>query len=155
MKTNIKTQSKLPGAIKVQFDKAQAKVGEKLQANVIIDTQSTAIDAFDIKLKFNPSDWMINSNKFTIPGKNSFEIINNSIDSQTGVMTLTGLSSVNSNLSGQAIVGSFLLTAQKPGKLNIDVVFKGVGKTDDSNLSQTGNAEDILGKVINGTVTIE
>lgn len=83
----------------------------------------------------------------------------NNIDSQTGKITISGLSSVSSAFSGSGTLASIdftVLDTAPPGatQIKFDFDINDKTKTIDSNVVERGTVADILSQVNNGNYTI-
>lgn len=145
----------LPGRMGVKVD-SQAQVGETVTAEIWLDTQGETISGFDVILEFDPSAWQIVSPTVETADTQAFSTYPvNSIDSEAGKVRLSGLTDLNAGFTGDIVVGSFLLQPQKPGSLEITLVYAGPRQGKDSNLAEQGTGKDMLGGVESGTVEVQ
>ncbi|MBI2337636.1 hypothetical protein HYU95_00475 [Candidatus Daviesbacteria bacterium] len=124
--------------------------------NVNLDTGGSQTDGADAILIYDPSRFNVTSiAKGTIfpdyPG--------NTIDSQNGKVTVSGLASVSTPFSGKGLLATVNLTVQSnapPGATQIRFDFDSSNKanTRDSNVVERGTLVDVLNSAVDGNYTI-
>jgi len=145
-----------PGKITLRLDKAQAKVGETVKAEIIVNTDKKAINGTDIILNFDSESITVLDSQLTATDSADFSIFPvNEIDNKSGEIKYSALTAPDSAFMGETMLGSFLFQPKKAGKLDLNIVFSGRGETKDSNLAEQGTGEDILGSVENAALVVK
>lgn len=121
-----------------------------------VDTGGTATDGTDAIIFYDQTRF---SAKAIRNGTIYQDYPGNNIDSQTGKITISGLSSISSAFSGAgtlATVDFIVLDSAPPGATQVKFDFDPNDKTKtiDSNVVERGTVADILGQVNNGNYTI-
>lgn len=126
--------------------------------DVNLDTGGQATAGTDVILKFDPSQFNVNS--IDTAGKVYSDYPSHSSDNTNGTINISGLASVDTPFSGTGKFATVNFTVNPSASTGIVTQVKfdfdpnNRQKTTDSNVVQSGTVEDILGSVTDGVYTI-
>ncbi len=144
------------GKIFLSLDKSEAKVGETVKAEIMINTGDKTISGVDVVIKFDPASLTMLTSQVTASESAEFTTFPvNKVDSTAGEIKFSALTAPDGGFSGETSIGSFLLQPAKTGKLDLRIVFNGAGDTKDANLAERVSGEDILGEVKQTSLNIQ
>jgi len=149
-------QDQFAGQVRIDFSQDKTQVDQEVKAEIVIDTGGETINGFDIVAEFDTEEWSALTPEIDTSGSEAFVAYpRNEIVPQTGKIRFSGLTDLDSGFSGEMTIGSFLLRAKKPGKLEVKLVFNGKGVGDDTNLAKVSSGEDILVEVSHGMLEVK
>jgi len=130
------------------------------EVEIRIFTVNTDVDASDVIINYipNPTDAlsgdMITFSASTIQQGVAFtSYINNSINTSTRTLTITGYNTGSPLNTGSAsaytVIGSFSFTPIRTGTIDFEFDFQSPGLTTDSNIVENTTSNDILGEIRN------
>jgi hypothetical protein len=127
--------------------------GCAFSVDVLLDTQGANTDSTDVILLYEPQQITANS---VVNGKIFSDFPGNSIDNQTGKVSIYGLSAQNTSFNGIGKVATVNFTASSSATLaahpiNFDFDPANPLKTTDSNVIQKGTTTDTLKSVTNSS----
>lgn len=138
---------KTSGRISLSSDVQTVKVGETLRVSANIETGGHSIDGADLIVRYDPKIL-----EATPGGLIKGEILDEypllSLDAKSGVISISGISSLRKGYEGSGEFAAILFKAKAPGKTEIEVDFE-KGSTTDSNLVENSASKDILDSVDN------
>jgi hypothetical protein len=135
-------------------EKKQYQVGETMVAQVSLDSGGQPTNGTDVILKYDTTVFEATTGALKAgPIYDDFPVLD--FDKQTGMIRISGISSVNSKgFNGVGVLATLNLKVLKAGTGEINFEFK-EGSTTDSNVINLKTAEDILGKVNNLIINIK
>lgn len=148
------------GAVLLTAEKSQYKVGETATVSITVGTGGWTTDGADIIVKYDPAIFdatQSTSSQSFVKGKIYEEYPSINIDPQKGIIAASGISSLSKKpygFNGVGIFGTLNLVAKAVGKSTISVEYR-AGATDESNIMETSQAKDILGKVTNIELAVQ
>ncbi len=144
-------------SLSLQVSKAVAsgvKVGDNFTVGVILSTGGHRTVGTDVVLRYDPAYLEASTSVFT-KGIIYSDYPSVSVDNKAGVIRASGIvTSGNVNFGGEGPFGKLLFKAAKVGKTTISSDFT-KGLTTDSNVTEVGTLQDVLGKVNNLEINIQ
>ncbi len=116
-------------------------------AGVVIDSGGKSIDGIDVVVDFDPKKVQVVGSEVS-PSAMFERFPLNSVDNVKGQIRFSALTFSPKPEAG--IAATFRFKPLSPGTVSFNFEFS-LGKTTDSNMAEHGSAQDILGKVENGT----
>lgn len=144
---NKVTVAKTVGRISLFAPKRALKVGESVPVSVVVGTGGNTVDGADLIVRFDPKV-IEASQEGLIKGKIFDEYPLVSLDSNKGLISISGISSSKKGFTGTGQFASIVLRAKSAGKTAISIDFN-KGSTTDSNLVEAATSKDILEVVDN------
>lgn len=120
---------------------------------VTIDTSSYSVGGVDVVIHFDPSMLEATSGA-VIKGKIFDDYPLTAVDSKKGLVSISGVSSMNNSFSGIGLFATVNFKAKIKGTTSLTVDFT-KGSTMDSNLVDLNTSKDILDRVSNLDLTIQ
>lgn len=141
------------GKISLSTPKTSFRVGEVMQIVASIDSGGNTVDGVDLVIKYNPKVLEATPGGL-IKGKIFDEYPFLSVDSDKGLISISGISSLGNNFkgSGQFAVINFKAKALGTSSLVVDFT---KDSTADSNMVEAGTSKDILEVVNNLSLTVQ
>lgn len=136
-----KGQEDLRGELFLVPEEGNFRGGEVFKVGVWADTGGLETDAADVELFYDPETLLVLSLK---KGDIFDEYPELSFDDEKGTIVIRGVDLPGEAFVGNGMMGEITFKAKAVGKTGVEFNFE-VGETTDSNLVQTGTAEDILG----------
>ncbi len=149
-------QQKLDGQFTLAPAKQNVKVSSKFTLNILVDSNNHPVDGVDVSLKYDPKFLEVqasSSAKAIIPGTLLDSYPPQKIDKAKGEISFSAIGKPNKNKSLTGTLGQITFKALKTGNTQVGIDFTPYATTD-SNISESGTAVDILGKVVNSQITI-
>lgn len=142
------------GTIKLQSEQNTVSVNGEVSVSVIINTDQRAVEGVDLSLKYDPAflqPVIVNQVPF-VPGRLFPDVPFNGFDNKIGVASMSAISSLNQNFSGEGTLSLITFKAKKIGTTVIKIQAE-KDNTTDTNMVADGtemlrNTEDL-------TVTIK
>lgn len=153
-KTDIKPISQKTAA-KISLNTSQTvfKVKEVIPVSVMIDTGGRGVNGVDLIVQYDPK--MLEATPGgLIKGKIFDEYPLLSVDSNKGVISISGISNIRSNFTGKGQFALLNFKAKLPGKTPLVINFR-KGSTTASNLVEASTAKNILDEVNNLDLRIQ
>ena len=125
------------------------KAGDLVTFQINVNTNDRPVSAIDSIIVFDPAVLKVSS---VIPGTKMDSYPLKSVSDN--YINLSGLKSPGTTASGTFILGTFEVEFLTKGQTDLKFLFE-KGETIDSNIVDSINSEDILGKVTDLTLTIE
>lgn len=131
------------------------KAGDKFRASINIDSAGQT-DGVDVIIKYDPKMLTVipnslNSPVTTNPVYNNYPL--NKVDEKSGTIFLSGISTIGAVMP-RGILGTIDFQAKAAGRLTLSFDFQ-KGNTNDTNVTETTTAKDILDSVINLTIEVK
>lgn len=133
--------------------------GCEISIKVNLDTQGVQTDGTDVIVLYTPAQ-LTTSTSQIVNGTIYPEYPGNSVDSQGGKVSISGISSVSSPYSGSGTFATIkfnvasTLTEGAKVNLNFDFDPNDKTKTTDTNVVERGTIADVLSAVNNGSYTV-
>lgn len=123
-----------------------------------VDTAGAQTDGTDAILIYDPTRFSTDQSQIK-PGTIYTDYPGNSVNQQTGRVTVSGLASVSSPFTGTGTLATVTFTVLPTAPAGLSQVTfdfdpQNTSKTTDSNVVQHGTVSDILGQVVNGNYTV-
>lgn len=135
-------------------DKKVYKVGDKVAVNIRLSTSGHNISGTDLILRFDPKILQASSSAFA-KGSIFADYPQISVDSQIGVMTVSGVSGLNKKyFNGIGRFGTITFIAQASGQTSLSITFT-KDSTTDTNVFDASTNQDVLGRASDLTLTIQ
>lgn len=129
-------------------------VSEIVPVSVTIDTGGQTIDGADLIIQYDPKILEASSAGLTKGGIfEEYPIV--SVDTSKGLISISGISSLQNGFKGVGQFANINLRAKVTGRTSLTIDFKGKGATIDSNLVEANASKDILEKVDNLELTVQ
>lgn len=141
------------GKISLKAPKASFGAKEAVPVSVIINTGEHIINGADVIVRFDPKILEATSGGL-IKGTIFDEYPAMSVDNAKGLISVSGISSLQSGFKGQGQFALINLRVRALGKTTLTVEFT-KGSTADSNLVETSTSKDILEAVDNLEVEVK
>lgn len=142
-----------PTTISLVADKNQLKKGEKLTVAINISSE-IATDGTDLIILYDPKLLSVNAQTPVTLGSLYDDFPLNKVDSESGRITISGISNKSGGTVANGLFGTVIFTAKKAGVAKISLDFT-AGSTVDSNVIETDSGKDVLEKVNNLEVNIQ
>lgn len=149
---STKVEEALSGVYKIVFKKENIKVGETVSAHIVFTADKKIISGSDVILRFNPTFLSADLNIKLGDYFASYPL--KSVDNEKGTIKVTAFSGKNKPVSSSITLFTVSFTAKRAGKTTVDFDFQ-KGRTNLTTLVEKGTSKNILGQIIDGTVTIE
>ncbi len=132
--------------------------GCNMAINIMLDTQGAQTDGTDVIITYEPTKVSLATNQIT-NGSIYPEFPGNSVDSASGKISISGISSVSTPYSGSGIFATlnFKVLDNAPAgitTLKFDFNPNDKTKTTDSNVVERGTIADVLSSVTDGSFTL-
>ncbi len=134
--------TKTGGKIALFSPKKSYKINETVQVSVVIGSGGHTIDGVDLVVRYNPKVLEATQGGL-IKGKILSEYPLVSLDANKGLISISGISSLNKGFIGTGQFASLLFKAKAVGTAPLTIDFT-KGSTTDSNLVESGTSKDIL-----------
>lgn len=145
--------SPLTAKISLDVPKATFRINEVVPVTVNINTGGHSIDGVDLIVSFDPKILEATTSGL-IKGKIFDEYPLLSVDSNKGLIYISGVNSAKNAFNGIGQFALLNLKAKIPGQTTLSINFK-KGATTDSNLVETGTSKNILETVNNLELTVQ
>lgn len=142
-----------PTTISLVADKNQLKKGEKLTVAINLSSE-VATDGTDLIILYDPKLLSVNAQTPVTLGSLYDDFPLNKVDSESGRITISGISNKSGGTVANGLFGTVIFTAKKAGVAKISLDFT-AGSTVDSNVIETDSGKDVLEKVNNLEVNIQ
>lgn len=136
------------GKISLNAPKGAYRVNEVVSVNVNIDTGLQAIDGVDVIINYDPKVLEASSGGL-LKGSIFEEYPIMSADASKGLISISGISSLQNSFKGTGQFATINFKAKVAGRTELTIDFKGKGSTVDSNLVEANTSKDILEQVVN------
>ncbi|MBI4035998.1 hypothetical protein HY383_03535 [Candidatus Daviesbacteria bacterium] len=133
--------------ISLNTTKTSLRVGEVVPVTVVVDTGEKAVSGADLIVRFDLKV-LEASGTAIIKGKIFDEYPLASVDVKNGLISISGISSLNKSFKGSGQFALINFKAKIPGKTSLTVDFK-KGSTTASNLVEAATSKNILEQVDN------
>lgn len=152
-KTNVSQGVKKTGSISLTAGKETVVLSEALPVTVYIDTGGNKITGVDLIVKYDPKA-LEASSAGLITGQIFDEYPLKSVDSDKGLISISGLSSAKTSFLGSGQFARINFKPKVPGKTAVTVDFQ-KGSTTDSNMVEVTESKDILENITNLELSIQ
>lgn len=139
--------------ISLSTSKTNLRVGEIVPVAVVVDTGEKAVSGADLIIHFD-LNVLEASGDAIIKGKIFDEYPLVSVDAKNGLISISGVSSLNKNFKGSGQFALINFKAKAPGKTSLTVDFK-KGSTTASNLVDASTSQNVLDNVDNLELEIQ
>lgn len=139
-------QSKV-GEISLNVSKTSLQVAETVPVLVMVDTADHQLAGVDLIVRYDPKFLEVTSEDI-VKGKIFDDYPAVSVDSDKGLITVSGIASLQNNFKGTGLFATLNLKAKAAGKASVTIDFQ-KGSTTDSNLVEASSSQDVLERVIN------
>lgn len=129
------------------------RVGEVVPVVVVVDTGEKVVSGADLIIHFDPKT-LEASGDAIIKGKIFDEYPLASVDAKNGLISISGVSSLNKSFKGSGQFALINFKAKIPGKTSLTVDFK-KGSTTASNLVDASTSQNVLDNVDNLELEIQ
>lgn len=141
------------GKIILFSDQKNFQLNEIVPVSIRLATGGRNIIAADAVLRYDPNFLEATGSAFFAGGDTFGDYPTTEVDSQNGVIRISGIGGIDDSFNGIGELASLNLKAKKLGKTTLSVEFT-PGDTTDSNIIETNSTQDILGEVFNLDLTI-
>lgn len=136
-------------------DKTALKVGDKFIVSIIVDS-SKATDGVDVILRYDPKTLRVISNSLKVPITtgtiyNNYPL--NRVDEKSGNVYLSGIASATPVVP-KGVLGTIQFQTKTAGSTSVSFGFT-KGATNDSNVTETKTAKDVLELVNNLSLNVQ
>lgn len=151
-KTSIPSQNSV-GRISLIVSKSDFSVNETIPVLVEIDTGSNSVSGVDLIVHYDPKILEATPGG-VVKGKifNEYPFV--SVDPSKGLISISGVSSLENSFNGKGEFALINLKARNSGKTSLLIDFK-KGSTTNSNLVDAATSQNILEQVINLELNIK
>ncbi|OGE65082.1 hypothetical protein A3I48_02410 [Candidatus Daviesbacteria bacterium RIFCSPLOWO2_02_FULL_36_7] len=139
--------------ISLNTAKTSLRAGEGVSVAVAVDTGEKAVSGADLIVRFDPKV-LEASGTAIIKGKIFDEYPLVSVDAKNGLISISGVSSLNKSFKGSGQFALINFKAKTPGKTSLTIDFK-KGSTTASNLVDVSTSQNILDTVDNLELEIQ
>ncbi len=139
--------------ISLSASKTNLNVGQMIPVELRVDTGGKSISGADLIIRFDPQV-LEASGTAIIKGKIFDEYPLVSVDAKNGLISISGVSSINKSFKGSGQFALINFKAKIPGKTSLTVDFK-KGSTTASNLVEAATSKNILDNVDNLELEIQ
>lgn len=146
-------QSKV-GKISLNAPTSAYRVNEVVPVTVIVDTGSRVVDGVDLIIHYDPKILEATSGGL-LKGSILDEYPTMSADVSKGLISISGISSLQNGFKGTGQFATINFKAKVAGKTSLTIDFKGKGSTIDSNLVEAATSKDILEQVVNLELVVQ
>ena len=146
-------QSKV-GQISLNVPKAAYSVNEIIPVAVNIDTGSRAIDGVDVIIHYDSKVLEATSGGL-VKGRILQEYPTLSVDAGKGLITISGISSLQNVFKGSGQLATINFKTKVAGRTSLTIDFNGKGATVDSNLVESATSKDLLEQVVNLELVVQ
>lgn len=149
--TNLINQTvfKKPTTITLTTPQTEVKVGDKFSVSINISSDKKT-DGADLIINYDSSALIVEASGSAQPPVSLGSLYSdypiNTLNSEMGKITVSGISSIESGILADGLFGSITFTAKKVGPTSISLDFT-KGSTVDTNVTGTQEAADILESV--------
>jgi|Napbiome12C3dose_1001474.scaffolds.fasta_scaffold00001_135 hypothetical protein len=148
-------QTLTQNAAKISLTTSQQafQTGEIVPVKVTIDSGTKSITGVDLVLKYDPAILEITKENLVL-GKIMDEYPLSSVDSKQGLISISGISSLDSGFSGSGEFATLNFKAKSAGKTSLVINFE-KGTTIASNVVDANTSLNILEEVVNLEILIQ
>lgn len=134
-------------------DKTSYRVGDVVPVSVKITTGGNLSSGVDLILHYDPSLFTVNKDSL-VKGSIFPEYPIADVDPKTGTISLSGISTVTGvGFNGVGIFATINMTAKAPGQSKVTVDYT-PNQTNESNITESSSAKDLLDKVGELDITV-
>lgn len=141
------------GTISLNTPQTTFNVNEVVPVSVMVDTGNHKVSGVDVIIRFDPK--ILEATKAgLIKGRLLDEYPLVSVDAKQGLISISGISSLQNGFKGKGIFALINFKAKMPGSTPLIIDFEN-GSTTDSNLVEADSSKDILETVSNLELNIQ
>lgn len=135
------------GEISLNVSKTSFQVAETVPVLVLVDTGDHQVAGVDLIVHFDPKILEATSADL-VKGKIFDDYPAVSVDANKGLISISGIASLQNNFKGKGLFATLNLKAKAAGKASVTIDFQ-KGSTTDSNLVEASSSQDVLERVVN------
>ncbi len=135
------------GRMSLEAPKASYNVAEVIPVSVMVDTGSKEVSGIDLIVQYDPKVFEA-TQAGLVKGKIMDEYPLMGVDSEKGLISISGISSLKSGFTGQGQFAAINFRTKSPGKTSLIINFQ-KGSTVFSNLVESSTVLNILDTVDN------
>ncbi len=142
------------GTIKLQTENNAVSVNDEIAVSVLINTDMRPVEGVDLSLKYDPAylqPVLVNNLPF-VPGRLFPDVPLNMFDNRQGVASMSAISSLNQNFTGEGTLSLITFKARKTGTTVIKIQAE-KDNTTDTNMVADG--KEMLNNTEDLSITIE